>query len=122
MFTEEDRQIYILPDGRRCDPLSIRRRLLIGTAGQINPLLDTIEKGTDLETAEAQEKLLPAIRGAFNLKPIDANGDTDAMAFKILDHYLKWLNGVKKNGLAKAISRPCTDCPPLPNQSHMKPS
>jgi len=113
-YSEQERNIYTYPDGiRRGDPLAIRRRLLIHTAGKINDLLDSMESPDPLAVAVAEEQLLPAVRVAFGLRGLEEEApDTDAASLETLSHFLDWLDGKKVFTAVRPTSPPCTDLPP----------
>ena len=113
MYTTQEKTIYAGLDGRRFDPLEVRRRLTIHTGGDLHELLTVFNDGTDLDSAQAEDKLVPAARVAFNFKAAVEGGTTDATVLEYLAHYLEWLSRPSVTNTATLPKTPpCTDCQP----------
>lgn len=93
-YTEAERQVYpcaALSD-RLFDPLHLYRQLVIYTAGKIDDLLADWQGDEAVDKAKAEEKLVCAVRLAFNLKTFtEPDGCTDAVALEALVDYLEWM-------------------------------
>lgn len=78
------------------DPLSVRRKLYLLSGGDIMAWLDD-QKGDDITLVmQTHEKLLPVVREAFGLPPIDRDmgaGVSDERALQVLSHFVRWLEG-----------------------------
>lgn len=78
------------------DPLQVRRTLYLGSGGQFNTWLEEQRNGDTEAAMRAHEKLLPLVRAAFNLPPIDhltGYGIADEQALQVLSAFLRWLEG-----------------------------
>lgn len=95
MFTDSERRIYRVCDGRLLDPLPLRRRLLVETKGQLNSLLDEVEGADVLAASLAAGRLAEAARLAFSFPELDAEGAgaTESDCLDELYRFLGWLEG-----------------------------
>lgn len=78
------------------DPLAVRRKLYLMSGGDVVALIDQ-QKSDDLTVVmQAHEKLLPIVRAAFGLPPIDRTtgaGVSDERALQVLENFMRWLEG-----------------------------
>jgi hypothetical protein len=109
-----DRDIYRDPiTGVMYDPLKVHRKLVVGSRNEINKWLADHRNSDDLVSLAAEEKLLPVIRAAFDLAPIDPTGRgiTDAHALAVLERFLEYAQGKEKRGQDSPTGSPCAVCP-----------
>lgn len=108
MFSDDDRKIFEFSDGTKtikADPLVIRRKLLVASAGEFWDLLAQGHRPADagkealeivMAREDAQEKVVLCVRAAFDLPPVDpgtGQGCTEAMCWAVLGRYLDLLEG-----------------------------
>lgn len=110
-----DTMIYRCPiTGFSYDPLDIQRKLLTSSRGQINRWLE-LQRGEDeLVAMDAEEKILPVVRGAFGLESVDkltGKGVGTEACLQALNAYLRWVEAKKAKGQTSQPSSPCADCP-----------
>lgn len=96
------------------DPIAVRRKLYLGSGEQFNVWLEE-QRGADVAAAmRAQEKLIPVVREAFKLPPIEKRsgaGVSDEQALQVLDLFLRWLEGKVERASPSQHAQPCTGCP-----------
>lgn len=100
--------------GRFHDPLAVHRKLLLQSRGEINTWLRDQRGADELASLAAEDKLVPVIRAAFGLTPVDpanGSGTTDSNALRTLDFFLRWLEEKKVRGQSSQTVSPCADCP-----------
>jgi hypothetical protein len=81
------------------DPLAVRRALFLGSDQQFNAWLEENRSNDTATVMLAHEKMLPVIRAAFKLPPIDrekGTGVADQQALDVLTEYLDWMERVGK--------------------------
>lgn len=110
-----DTMIYKCPvTGYHYDPLSVQRKLLVGSKGQVNTWLQDQRGEDELVAMEAEEKLLPVARTAFGFKEVDKAtglGEPTSLVLECLNSYLAWIDAKKVKGPTSPISSPCAGCP-----------
>lgn len=77
-----------------------------------------------LSTSEAQQQLADAAREAFEMQPFDkltGCGATDEMCQKVLDDFLAYMDGLKKN-IASTPTSPPPTVPPPPSVPGLSPA
>jgi hypothetical protein len=113
---DKEKQIYKLPDGTRSyDPLSVRRRLLLGSKNKFNEWVTMYNDGLDeLDRLAAEGMLVETARTAMELPPLTApNGVSDKTVLEYIGHFLEWLSApLSQSTPPKQIDTPCLDCPP----------
>ena len=112
MFTEKERQVYkfAAPDGstRFADPLDLYRKLLIAFGGSFQAYDQSLppREGQELDPdgevqrAQAEEKVVAAVRGVLQLKPVDpltGEGATDQQCLDVIDDFMRYLAEKKKS-------------------------
>lgn len=120
MLPLKDRQIYKYHDGNSevlGDPVSISRHFLVDIQAQgYDPeqLFKTIsEPANDIKRySEAMDTLLPAIRQAFNVKPLSHGGLTEGETLNLLADFLSFQANLKKNTETSQSGLEHTDSPP----------
>lgn len=118
MYSDAEKLIYCCTVGgqqRRYDPLAVRRRLLIETAGQFELLRAEYEGDDEMASLAAEELLLPAVRAAFRLTPIAdaaaADEATDGDALELLYDYLDFVGKPKSaDATGPTSSQPSGAC------------
>jgi len=124
MWTNEDRLIYtatVQGFPRHYDPDAVRRKLALGTRGNLNKLIEAANKGRDihdeagqlvqpaapegsaehLAALDAMGQLAAAAVLAFDLLPFDpetGGGVMEGEAHKLLAEFLRWLHAKKLSG------------------------
>lgn len=110
-----DLSVYRCPvSGLYLDPLAVQRKLLLLSKGEINPWLQDHLDGDEAKSLAAEEKLLPVVREAMKLSPIDprtGEGVTDEACLRALNFYLGWMQEKKVRGQSLLTGSPCSDCP-----------
>ena len=92
---DSDISIYTAPNGRKYDPLSLYRKLLIQSRNSINALLTDWQSSESdpLASVVAEEQLVALARSVFGLKGIEEEGQggvTDRTVLNTLTHYLEF--------------------------------
>ncbi|QEL19834.1 hypothetical protein [Limnoglobus roseus] len=93
LFTTPAHRVYQVADGRYCDPLAVRHRLLSQTRGELNSLLSAAQTADDAEAAAAMGTLAEAAREAFGFAAFDPStgaGATETECLAELYRYLEW--------------------------------
>lgn len=109
-WSPTDREIfaYVDPEGKKRyeDPLVVLRGLQLLTRGKLDELID---KQAIMDTdnpidpvirAEAEDKLISAVRNMFKLPPIDGVtgiGVTDTYCIRLLQHFCDYIDEKKAN-------------------------
>lgn len=78
------------------DPLAVRRKLYLGSGKQFNKWLEDQRSGDTATAMLAHEKIIPLVREAFGLPPIDhltGYGVADEQVLLVLTAFLRWLEG-----------------------------
>jgi len=103
MYTPEERQIFRYHNGTKvvcADPMVLYRRFLKSVGGEqtLGDLEKHIHSGNDQLAEEATGRLLVAIQGAFNLQPLDEEGQgtTESEQLKAYFDFLQYLAESKK--------------------------
>ncbi|QEL14272.1 hypothetical protein [Limnoglobus roseus] len=93
IFSAPSHRVYQVADGRYCDPLAVRHKLLLQTRGELNALLSAAQTADDPEAAAALGTLADAARVAFGFPAFDPEsgaGATEAECLAELYRYLEW--------------------------------
>jgi hypothetical protein len=101
IFSENDKQIYNAPTGKKYDPLSLQRKLIIASGGTLNNYLNTWvnDQSKEFDRAVAEDFLINVTRKAFTLPSFDEdNTVTDELVLKCLEDFLRWLEKNEKRG------------------------
>lgn len=105
VYRVRERQIYRYFDGQKevaADPLVLYKRVM-----DVRPALAVdikVARAGMMGSKEAHEAVLGYVRQVFNLKPLADGGLTEAEALGLLDHFLAYVDGVKKNTRPSATS------------------
>jgi hypothetical protein len=94
--------IFPYHDGERDrfgDPIAIYRKLVQSLGGDLQGWLDRRWADNEQAAAMAWDKVLDAVRGAFEMKPFapDGSGATDQHCDDTIHAYLEWLEKKKLN-------------------------
>lgn len=141
MYTDKEKRIFAfyLEDGnaeddnvRYADPLAVRRELLRHTGGMLNDLLDKdqlayeqavsgeqVQPAVVADGADAEGRVVDAVRSAFGLTPIDPNtgeGSTDEYCKALLKEFLVYLEKKSPSTVTSLTSAPPTDSTPTESQ------
>jgi hypothetical protein len=113
MYTDKEKEIYILPHSNLgVDPLEVKRKLIILSKGQLNDWItefNTVED--EVAKATVEDSIITVARAAFKLGSPSEGGVTDAVVLEYLAHFLEWLS-TPFDPIAKSMQsgRPCTGC------------
>lgn len=119
MFTQSDKKIFPYWNGRQevyGDPMALHRRLTIALGGTPNEVLKAAKSESPLENAHARERLIDAVREAFEMVPFDKTegaGALDEDCFQALRTLLEWTEKNASRAAASPRSRP--DTPDISN-------
>jgi len=114
-YSDGQRKIYTYWNGSRwvhADPLPLYKRVM-----EKGPILSADIKAANSGTQfakPAHDKLVENIRSIFNITPlkngVECDGTlTDAQVATLLDSFLEWCEGVKKNSSPPAILSTCSE-------------
>lgn len=133
MFDDKKRAIFSYYDGEKetlGDPLAIMRSFMVKLKVEgfdLAELIQTIapvdKEGPpvdELRFSDAVDTLLPAIRDAFKVKPLDQGGLTEAETLDLLSQFLEFQMELKKNTEPTLSGSACMDGIPEPNHSPTK--
>jgi hypothetical protein len=108
MYTEQERRIFAYHNGRQQvhgDPLRIERVLTAILDGNVNRALQQArDAGDPKRTFEAMDRLLGAVRNAFDLHRLDpatGQGATETDCCRILSEFVEWME--KKDWRAESL-------------------
>lgn len=134
MFTDQEREIFKMPDGTWTDPLVLRRALIRAAGGDLDTLLDAAREPkvpvtpdgqpaaplpvenpvAVLGRLDAQERLHRVICEAFRLPPFDpatGQGTTEDDSMRVLNGWYAWLAGERNGAGAGPTGSPSTAGP-----------
>lgn len=78
------------------DPIAVRRKLLLLSDGSLNDWLTEAQSDDILTQARAYERLVPVVREAFGLPPVDrvtGHGVTEDRVIAVVNAFVEWLEG-----------------------------
>lgn len=124
MFTDQERAIFPYDAGDGSgktvfgDPMLLHRRLAQALEGSPNRWIEQYNSEDMAIALPAAEKLVEAVRWAFEMTPYDkatGRGAMEADVLKVLHDYLDFMDKKKVNAAPLPTSEPLTDSPALPS-------
>ena len=112
MFEQSEKNIFPYWNGQQevfGDPLAIHRRLTIALGGVPDEVLKAAKSEEPLQKAHARERLVEAIRAAFEMVPFDKTagaGALDEHCFDALRSLLEWTEKNASRAEGSQTSRP----------------
>lgn len=113
VFNPTERKIYSYFDGEKtvkADPMALYKKI----AG-IGPELSIdikVAQSRSKDNVKAHTQAMEKVRGIFNIKPFEEGGLTEAELQALLDHFLTYCEGVKKNSKMFTTSLPSSEASP----------
>lgn len=96
MFSEDERRIFPYHDGavqRYGDPVRMHRKLTVALEGDVNRWLVDASSGDLHLVDQAKDRLVAAVRSAFEMAPFDPDsgrGAVEADCWAALNSFLEW--------------------------------
>lgn len=126
IYRPYERLIYSYWDGKanvRADPLVLYKRLM-----DVGPELSAamqLSTSISKSAVKGHDDMVGKIRGIFRVEPLEKGGLSELETVLLLDHFLVYCEGVKKNSRTSATTPNVTaasintsvESPPIPNTS-----
>lgn len=119
LYHPQDRLIYSYWDGkeeRRVDPMSVYKKMM--EVGQEISTARKVARSPSKDARKMHDRMIELIRGVFDVTPYEEGGLSETETTDLLDHYLIYLEWVKKNsGMSTTTPEETSPSTPSPTSA-----